>query len=311
MSTSAAVRTAIRCPGCGDDQCPRERLLEGHDRLTGAPGSFSVVRCGACGLAFTTPRPAPEDFATYYPDRYSAYVPRARVRERLSPGLVLDRCRLEAVVRFGPYRRVWREGPSRLLDVGCGTGDLAAVFGRHGYRVSAVEPSRTAAEHARACGVDVHVGTLDDAPWEPASFDAVIFNHSLEHVDDPARTLARAAALLRPGGMLTIAVPNFGSWQRRIFGSAWFQLDLPRHVQHFDRVSLTALTRSAGLEPVCTGAASMRPSLLASLQYSAFGRLRASGRGFQLLTWALLPLLVVSDRLAEGDCLHLTARRRA
>ena len=309
IAVASEAGSPERCPGCGARRPQTTHMLDGHDRLTGAPGRFTVVGCRSCGLAFTRPRLRAEDFATFYPDDYSAYEPRARLRDHLTPGLLLDRLRLEAVIRFGPYRRVWRRGPGSLLDVGCGSGDLAAVFAGHGYRVCGIEPSEVAAARARGGGIDVHHGTLDDAPWPAGTFDTVIFNHSLEHVDDPADALRRAAALLRPGGLLAVAVPNFGSWHRRVFGSAWFQLDLPRHVQHFDRSSLVALMRSAGLRPVAAGAGSMRPSLLGSLQYAAFGSLRWSGRGFQLLTWALLPLTAATDRLGEGDCLHVTAQR--
>jgi len=308
-AVAVAAPTAVRCPGCGAEHDSPPALLEGRDRLIGAPGSFAVVQCDSCGLAITQPRLRPEDFATYYPGDYSAYVSRARLRDRVSPGLILDRLRMEWVIRFGPYREVWRRGPGRLLDVGCGAGDLATVFAAHGYEVSGVEPSEGAAGHAHERGIDMHHGTLDDAPWAPGSFDAVIFNHVLEHVDDPVDAIERAAALLRPGGLLAIAVPNFGSWHRRFFGSAWFQLDLPRHVQHFDRDSLSAVVQRAGLRPIAVGAASMRPSLLGSIQYSTFGRLRFGGRGFQLATWAMLPLIALSDLVAEGDCLHLTAAR--
>jgi SAM-dependent methyltransferase len=309
MSAAAAPPT-VRCPGCGTEHDSPELLLEGHDRLIGAPGHFTVVGCDACGLASTQPRLGPDDFATYYPEVYSAYVSRARVRQRrIRPGLLVDRVRMETIIRYGPYREVWRRGPGRLLDVGCGAGELGAVFARHGYEVCGVEPSEAAAGHARSRGVDVHHGTLDDAPWADGSFDAVIFNHALEHIDDPVDAIARAASLLRPDGVVAIAVPNFGSWHRRRFGSAWFQLDLPRHLQHFDRDSLSAVVRRAGLRPIAVGASSMRPSLLGSLQYSTFGRLRYGGRGFQLATWALLPLLALTDVVGEGDCLHLTAAR--
>jgi SAM-dependent methyltransferase len=278
--------------------------------MTGAPGDFAVVSCDECGLAFTEPRLRAEDFATYYPDTYTAYVPGVRPRRRgRTPGELLESLRLEAIIRFGPYRRVWRRSPGRLLDVGCGTGDMAAVFARHGWDVSAVEPSARAAEYARAMGIDTVTGTVAQAPWPPGSFDAILFNHSLEHIDDPAYALAQAARLLRPGGLAAIAVPNFGSWHRRAFGSAWFQLDLPRHLQHFDRRSLTALVRRAGLHPVAIGAASMRPSPLGSLQYLAFGRLRFDGRGFRILAWLIAPLLALTDRVGEGDCLHIIAER--
>lgn len=313
MSAAAPNDTsvaAIRCPGCDAAQEQATVLLRGRDRLTGAPGSFEVLACAECGLAFTAPRLGPADFATYYPEDYSAYVPRASMRRRRrSLGERLDALNLEALVRLGPYRRVWRRPAGRLLDVGCGTGDLAAVFMRHGWQVSGIEPSLQAAQFAREAGIDAVNGTLADAPWEEGHFDAIIFNHSLEHIDEPAVALAQAARLLAPGGILAIAVPNFGSWHRRAFGSAWFQLDLPRHLQHFDRGSLAGLVRRAGLQPVAVSAASMRPSPLGSLQYMLFGGMRYEGRGFKVLAWLLAPLLLISDRLGEGDCLHLIAKR--
>jgi len=307
VTTTATIASAVRCPGCATSIPDPAVLLRGHDRLTGAPGEFSVVSCPSCGLAFTEPRLQPEDFAVYYPDSYSAYEPNVSAKRSL--GERIGDLQRQAVVRFGPYRQVWRRRPGRVLDVGCGVGDLATLFARHGWSAAGIEPSAQAAEHARAAGVETVTGTLADAPWPQGEFDAITFNHSLEHIDDPAEAVAQAARLLKPGGLLAIAVPNFGSWHRRLFGSAWFQLDLPRHLQHFDRDSLAALVEAAGLEVVDVGAATMRPSPVGSVQYKTFGRLRYNGRGFRLLAWALAPLLFLSDRVGEGDCLHLTAER--
>jgi SAM-dependent methyltransferase len=309
MSGLVRERTAIavRCPGCAREQERPSVLLRGHDRLTGAPGKFEVLRCAGCGLAFTEPRLRPEDFGLYYPDTYSAYEPNARPQASL--GERLGNLQRHLIVRFGPFRRVWRRPPGRLLDVGCGTGELAAAFGRGGWQAHGIEPSAQAAGHARAAGVEVINGTLADAPWPAGRFDAIVFNHSLEHIDDPGEALAQATRLLRPGGLLAIAVPNFGSWHRRLFGSAWFQLDLPRHLQHFDRDSLAALARQAGLQPLASSTISMRPTLLGSLQYRAFGSIRLGGRAFRLLTWVLAPLMLLGDRLDQGDCLHLIAER--
>ncbi|HWI95844.1 MAG TPA: class I SAM-dependent methyltransferase [Solirubrobacterales bacterium] len=308
VSTNGRGAAAVSCPGCAATQDNAAVLLRGRDRLTGAPGDFEVVACSECGLAFTEPRLRPEDFAIYYPENYSAYVPRARVRG-LSLGKRLDVVRLEAIVRYGPYRKVLQRPPGRLLDVGCGTGDLAAVFMRHGWQASGIEPSEQAVRFAREAGVDAVNGTLADAPWEDGHFDAIVFNHSLEHIDKPADALAEAARLLRPGGLLAVAVPNFGSWHRRLFGSAWLQLDLPRHLQHFDRDSLGGLVRRSGLRPLAFEAISMRPSPLGSLQYAIFGEMRTEGRAFQIGAWLLAPLLFLSDRIAEGDCLHVIAER--
>jgi 2-polyprenyl-3-methyl-5-hydroxy-6-metoxy-1,4-benzoquinol methylase len=223
------------------------------------------------------------------------------------PTGLVERLRLAAIIRLGPYRPLSRRRPGRMLDVGCGNGELARAFARRGWRVAGVEPVAAAAARAAAGGVEVHTGTLVDAPWREPSFDAVVFNHSLEHLPDPLDGLRRAAALLREGGVVAVAVPNFACWQRRLFGSRWFGLDLPRHLQHLDASALAALMTRAGLQPVEQVFASMRPGVLVSLQYAAFGRARWTGRGLRLAAWAIAPLLWFLDRFAAGDCLHVFA----
>lgn len=298
---AAETLAGATCPGCGEPLRGRE-LLRSHDRLMGGPGEFAVLACAACGLASTQPRLQPEQFADYYPQVY--YPARAA---RLG---FAERVRLEAIVRVGPYRRLSRRPPGRMLDVGCGSGALASTFAGHGWSVAGVEPSAQAAARARAAGVEVHTGTLDDAPWRGPTFDAIVFNHSLEHVPDPLASLRQAAALLRDGGTLAVAVPNFGCWQRRLFGPRWFQLDLPRHLQHFESRTLADLLLRARLHPVARTTASMRPALLLSLQYAAFGQARWSGRGLRLAAWAIAPALWALDRCVAGDCLHMFAVRR-
>jgi 2-polyprenyl-3-methyl-5-hydroxy-6-metoxy-1,4-benzoquinol methylase len=299
-SSEAVPESQTSCPGCGEPLRGRV-LLRGRDRLLGAPGEFAVLACETCGLACTEPRLRPEQFAAYYPQTYY---------EDAAGGFggPVERLRLEAVVRYGPYRPLARRTPGRLLDVGCGSGELALTFAGRGWRVAGVEPSPGAAARAAECGLEMHCGTLDDAPWSGPTFDAIVFNHSLEHVPDPLASLTQAAALLRDGGIVAVGVPNFGCRQRRLFGERWFQLDLPRHLQHFDARTLAGLMERAGLGPVAQTTASMRPSLLLSLQYAAFGCVRWNGRGLRLAAWAAALPLILLDRVVAGDCLHVFAQ---
>ncbi len=89
---------------------------------------------------------------------------------------------------------------------------------------------------------------LDEAREELGGpFDVVTMWHVLEHVHSPVDLLVGLRELLAPGGVVVVSVPNFGSVQSRVFGGAWFHLDPPRHVIHFDRATLGDVLDRAGL----------------------------------------------------------------
>ncbi|MEV7329668.1 class I SAM-dependent methyltransferase [Micromonospora sp. NPDC093244] len=91
-------------------------------------------------------------------------------------------------------------GPA-FIDVGCGTGIAARQFRAAGCRVVGVEPDPRMAGFARATGVDVEVATFET--WEPAgrNFDAIV-SGTAWHWVDPVAGAAKAAEILRPGGVL-------------------------------------------------------------------------------------------------------------
>jgi SAM-dependent methyltransferase len=170
-----------------------------------------------------------------------------------------------------------------------------------------VEPSAEACREAASLGVQVHHGTLDGAPFPDDWFDAVVFNHSLEHIPDPLGALEGAGRLLHPGGSLVVAVPNFASVQRRVFGGDWFHLDLPRHRQHLEPRTLSELVRRAGMAPGRPRITSSLAGLAGSLRYRA-GR---SGAPPMWSMYATYPVAAVADRLWSGDTLQLHAVRPA
>jgi SAM-dependent methyltransferase len=300
-------------PCVGNGHVPQPRLLlHGRDRWHGISGEFAVVRCTACGLASTTPRLAGEEIARFYPADYytnAAPPPESEAPTTSAVNRLIANTRTRLFERFGPFRDIYAATPGRLLDVGCGAGDLAAEFIARGWSAAGVEPGSDAAAAAAVRGLEMHVGTLSDAPFAPGEFDAVTFNHSLEHVPDPIGDLRAAARLAKPGGLIAVSVPNFGGWERRVFRGRWFQLDLPRHLNHFDARSLAGVARRAGLTVQRTWSSSSLWSLSGSIQYALRGRMTWSEGTLYRLGYLLWPLEQPVDRLFGGDCLHMVARR--
>jgi SAM-dependent methyltransferase len=300
--------SAPACAACGGD-LTGERIV-GTDKLHGLPGRFEVAVCAACGSGRTLPVVAPEALGALYPDVYNAYaLPRSAPLRLLATALF--RWRYWRNLRRAPLARLGRGG--RVLDVGAGRGDLGVVLGERGFEVVALDPSPDACAEARRRGVTAECGTLLEAEERLAGpFDAVVFQHSLEHVSEPRDELAAAGRLLRPGGRVLISVPNFASPQRRRFGADWFHLDLPRHRSHFTPAGLRALLPRAGLEPEGCSTTASADGLPMSVRYRLLrGRAAQPGPGGLATTAIVLLAAPVTGAFArisgEGDVLHAVA----
>ena len=219
-------RRPPRCQACGSDHAE-----SAHPSVE---AGFEILRCPDCGLGRTWPPEKPEKIGDWYPTQYYG-------KENVRFNAVFEK-----LVRWFRRRRVAvlhnRVARGPVLDVGCGRGLMLSYLRELGYEPHGVEFSETAAWHARNT-LKLPVTTEDfvEAPHERERYNCVIFWHSLEHFSNPVGAIRRAYEALKPGGLLVVAVPNYGSWQARVFGRYWFHLDVPRHYFHFGPRSLEAV----------------------------------------------------------------------
>ena len=303
----------VTCPACGADLAGAA-AFGGVDRMLGTPGTFEVRICARCGSGATHPPAAPAELAAFYPDTYGPHDrPLGGLLGLVSRAIRTWQGRL--ALTQPPLATLHEALPGRLVDVGCGRGDLAAQFVDRGWRATGIEPSPDAVAIAAARGVDARVGTLVDVLLEPESYDAAVFQHSLEHTPDPLGDLDRVRAALRPGGRVLITVPNFSNWQRRRFKDRWFHLDLPRHRTHFSPAGLRAVLERAGLTVEEVSTSTSAAGLPATVQYAITGRCLFPG-GLALrvavgLCALTLPVSWLLNRAAGGgDLLHAVAGLR-
>ena len=233
------------CPACGER---RARTL--HRRP-----ARRILRC-ACGLVFIDPLPSEAEVA-------------AREAEAFRGELLA-----ETRAMFDAYGRGYRDDDPvvrafarhlatlgrlaagrRLLDVGVGTGLLVHLARQAGWDATGVDICAEAAERAgREFGVAVAVGDFLAVDL-PGGYDAITMADVVEHSRDPRAFLARAHALLAPGGVLYVGVPNHRSLVY-LAGDAlgWLpgtgglvdRLYVPNHYQYFTPDTLAALAREAG-----------------------------------------------------------------
>lgn len=222
-----------------------------RDRLFGAPGTWSFRSCPnpQCALLWLDPAPLEQDIALAYRNYYTHAPPPAstgplrrayRLLLPLTP-LLRQRQRLRAMC-------LDTVKPGRVLEVGCGAGQRLAALRKIGWQAEGQEIDPQAAALARQMhGLQVHLGPLEQLALPEESFDAVVMNHVIEHVHDPARLVAECRRLLKPGGRFVAVTPNAGSFLHKRFGSSWRGLEPPRHLHIFSPRTLPQLAERAGL----------------------------------------------------------------
>jgi len=295
-------------------------VLDGlFDDRFGAPGAYAILKCPACGLEQTWPRPPEVELQELYERFYNAGI---------DPGGAYRGLR-ERFFASGLYR-LWlrwdgdmgfhgRRGAGRLLDVGCNEGRGLRLYADNGFQVEGLELNEVAAALARRRGFKVHTVPLARfRPDEP--YDVVVLANVLEHAWDPVGMLAAVRRLVRREGEVWISCPNAASLWRRVFGRAWVNWHVPYHLWHFSPATLDAVLERAGYE--ITALATYTPALwmAQSLCVSLAAR---EGRSNRVMRWApvaagltlmarvlVLPWFRHLNRNRTGDCLLVTARPR-
>jgi SAM-dependent methyltransferase len=203
-----------------------------------------LVRCPRCDHRQTEPMPADAVLERAYAGAASEdYIgEEAGQRETARRALA----RIEAFLEPAPIPDNGGPRHRTLLDLGCWVGFLLAEAETRGWSAVGVEPSQFASAYARErLGLDVRTGELLTTPLPLHDFDAIVMGDVIEHLPRPAEALARIAALLRPGGILWMALPDAGSLVARGMRARWWSV-IPTHVQFFTRRSIRTLLEREG-----------------------------------------------------------------
>lgn len=237
----------VKCALCNTNDTTL--LFVAKERLFGIPGEFPIVRCKQCGLVYVNPRPNRQTMADFYP---SEYVPHGQVTSQKGYRV--------GVKLWHAYTRLFLHNidlledikPSRVLDVGTGSGEYLLILREKGWDPVGVEPAHNAAALAIKKGIQVYQGEIHDVGFPDQSFGAVTFRGSLEHIHDPLEALRETERVLQDDGVVLIEVPNFRCPEVRIFGRWWTPIEAPRHLYHFTKETLTAMLKRAGFSVVRT-----------------------------------------------------------
>ena len=252
--------TLLACKVCCNSQGNKIHLA--REMMFGLRTEFHYAECAACESVWLTDPPA--DLGTYYPQDYYSFdkptqsnrVGRSivgRLRKQrdltyLGEGNCVGRALAHWFDNNPPLRATLKlkiPRNSRILDVGCGSGELLLRLHSLGFTsLTGLDPFILDDIHY-ANGVRVRKGSLLDMGDE--RWDVIMFHHSLEHVPNPLVTLRAATQLLTPRGLCLLRLPVV-SWAWKHYGTAWVQLDPPRHFWLPTDRGMRILAKSVGLE---------------------------------------------------------------
>jgi SAM-dependent methyltransferase len=132
----------------------------------------------------------------------------------------------------------------RFLDIGSGNGTFSHVAMEHGFLVTALEPN----ENSRSIFCEVNGFRPQEQFFDRAfadrmacSYDVALLSQVLEHMTNPIETVRNLYTVLRPGGIVAIAVPHFGSLLSRLQGTKDIFVSPPEHINYFSKRGLKEL----------------------------------------------------------------------
>lgn len=201
---------------------------------------FHVVRCRNCGLCYVNPRAFNVEQNEYFEGPYLANIEesgtlRSGIRDIYAS--VLE--------HLGTYLE-----PGTLLDVGCGMGHFMVEAQNMGWKCHGAECSTYAAKYGGErwqLRIDP-VCDLREARLPANHFDACVMIEAIEHLPFPKVTLTEVFRLLKPGGMVYLTAPNFGSFRALLEREEWKPVIPTGHLYYFTADSLSRMLHGVGFE---------------------------------------------------------------
>lgn len=209
---------------------------------------YVVVACDECGLTFAQDLPAAAEYERYY--RANLKYTYEGSRDASEALLAMYEGSAELVdARLSERAGTRDKRDARVLDIGCSTGELLALFQRSGYRcLTGVDPTPECREIAKQLyGLEIRTQVLSELSSENP-YDVVLFANILEHIPDLNDAIRRIASLLSDDGLLFIQVPDaahFGVNMQEPF----FEFSI-EHINYLTEVSLANLLAKANLSCV-------------------------------------------------------------
>ena len=208
---------------------------------------YSIVRCLTCNALLTSPIPSARNQQEHYEKNYYSNKDGNRFRFGIATVVqgAFRKIRARTMRRHLPHI-----SGRKILDIGCGRGEVLQQFKKWGADVYGIELSGAAADVAamKIGNTRIIRSELNNMHFSSQYFDVITMWHVLEHVRHPVNILQNVARLLKPDGIGYIEVPNAAGRVATTWKKSWLGYDLPNHLTHFSIETLKDAADRGGLE---------------------------------------------------------------
>lgn len=193
---------------------------------------FELIYHSEKEMLITQPKPSPENLSKYYEsDAYISHTDNAKGLVSFLYQTVKKRALCKKIKLISNLNN----GKGRLLDIGAGTGDFLMQAKEKGWEIFGIEPNQKAIALAQKKGIELKEKLEDFAHQK---MDVITLWHVLEHLPNLEQDILKIESLLKPNGILIVAVPNYKSFDAKYYKQFWAAYDVPRHLWHFSRESM-------------------------------------------------------------------------
>jgi 2-polyprenyl-3-methyl-5-hydroxy-6-metoxy-1,4-benzoquinol methylase len=231
------------CPVCGSANL--QNIFTVTD-FTVSNQEFIIAECKDCSLRFTRDVPDADSIGAYY--KSENYISHTDTSKGLVNSLYKIVRKRTLTQKRKLIERITKKKSGTLLDVGSGTGAFLHEMNFNNWNVTGLEPDNDAINIAK----DLYGLHLQDTKelfnLISGSYDAITLWHVLEHVHQLHSYIDQLKKLLSENGRLIIAVPNYTSYDEKVYQQYWAAYDVPRHLYHFSPRAMEVLINKHGLK---------------------------------------------------------------
>lgn len=232
------LETVSACPVCGSYIF--NDFLQCQD-FTTTNEIFKVVQCPSCSLLLTNPRPDENNIGKYYES--DTYISHSGKSEGILTRIYRVARNKALAWKYQIISSYKKSG--HLLDIGCGTGQFLEFMHSRHWQVAGVEPNSIARQKSLLLTQARIEKSVEDFHQQ---FDVITLWHVLEHLHHPNQQLEKIKTLLKPDGVIFVAVPNPESYDAKKYKEYWAGYDVPRHLWHFPQSSVNKLMENHQLK---------------------------------------------------------------